>query len=136
MGGFLVTTLILGSLLIAFLLILYKYHSQNDKYNREVRLISYTNYTTDFEFRIQKFYGFLIYLKENEKLGSFLDEEMQEKMKEQGFLNYRVNQMNKEVELIFEKDQYFNYNVIFGYNHKNEFKLVIKSIQETRKNEN
>jgi len=137
MGGFLVTTLIIGSLIVALVLILYKAHSNKNKYHSKVRIISYTDYTTNFEFRIQKFYGIISKMKSNGELDSFfINGEMQEKMEEEGFLSYEVNQMNKEVELIFEKDQYFNYSVIFDYNHENKLKFKIKNIQETRKNEN
>ncbi len=136
MGGFLVTTLILGSLVVSCMLILFTADLKRNKYYSKVRLISYADCTENFEFKIEKFYGFLKYLEQNGKLDSFFDEEMQGKMKEEGFLNYQVDNINEEVVLIFEKDKYFNYNVIFGYNRENQVKFMIKNIQETRKNQN
>ena len=136
MGGFLVTTLIFGSLIVTFMLILYKTHSNKNKYHSKVRLISHTDYTANFEFRIQKFYGYISKINKNGNLESFFNEEMTEKIVEEGFINYKVNSISKEIELIFEKNQYFNYNVIFEYNDENKVKLIIKNIQETRKNEN
>ena len=59
-----------------------------------------------------------------------------DKIKELGFLNYQVNEMSKEIILLFEKDKYYNYSVNFGYNNKDELKFAIKNIQETRKNKN
>jgi len=136
MGGFLVTTLIIGSIIVSCLLVLYKVNSNKNKYDSKVRLISYTEFTIDFEFKIQKFYGMLVYLKENGKIESFFNEQMKEKMREEGFLNYQVNNVSKEIILIFEKDKYFNYQVNLRYNNENELKFMIKNIYETRKNEN
>ncbi|WBW95337.1 hypothetical protein [Oceanirhabdus sp. W0125-5] len=136
MGGFLVTTLILGAIIIAFLLTLYKAYSNKNKYQSKVRLIAYTDYNPNLEFKIQKFYGLLNKLKTDGKIQMFLNEQFNEKLKEEGFIGYKVNKGNKEVELKFEKDKYFNYIVNFGYNDDNQLKIIIKNIYETRKNEN
>ena len=136
MGGFLVSTLLLSSLIVALLLIIYKANPQEVKYNSKAKLISYIDNNTNFEFRIQKFYGFMNKMKAEGKLDSFFNEKMKETIKEEGFLNYKVKKLEKEIVLVFKKDENFNYNVIFSYNIKNQLKLRIKNIQETRKNEN